>query len=110
MTSPAATPRSSASSSTPCSAGSDEPGPAETISVAPWLTEPPSLRNHLHPARAAARAHADRLVALQGLALGLQRGRDHQLGAVELRDVLVAARGHRRAQAAHEVEAAVVLV
>ena len=57
----------------------------------------------------AARAHADRLVALELLALGLQRRRDHQLGPVELGDVLVAAGGHRGAQAAHQVERAVVL-
>src|SRR3954469_23553205 len=58
----------------------------------------------------AARAHADRLVALELLALGLERRRDHDLRAVEGRDVLVAARGHGRAQAAHQVERAVVLV
>ena len=55
-------------------------------------------------------AHADRLVALELLALGLQRRGHHDLGAVEGRDVLVAAGGHRGAQAAHEVERAVVLV
>ena len=48
--------------------------------------------------RAAEAPIADLLVALEVLALGLQRGCDHQLGAVELRDVLVAARRHRRAQ------------
>ena len=37
-------------------------------------------------------------------------GRDHHLGAVERRDVLVAAGGHRGAQAADQVERAVVLV
>src|SRR3954449_7694523 len=58
----------------------------------------------------ATRAHPDLLRALQLLALGLQRRRDHQLRAVELRDVAVAARRHRRPQAAHEVERAVVLV
>src|SRR2546423_12852648 len=55
------------------------------------------------------RPHADALVALQGLALGLQRGRDHDLGAVELGEVLVAAGRHRGAQAPEEVEGAVVL-
>ena len=55
-------------------------------------------------------AHADRLVALELLALGLERRRDHHLGAVERGDVLVAAGGHRGAQAAHQVERAVVLV
>ena len=55
-------------------------------------------------------AHADRLVALQLLALALERRRDHHLRAVEGGDVLVAAGGHRGAQAAHQVERAVVLV
>src|SRR3954465_13875872 len=55
-------------------------------------------------------AHADRLVALELLALGLERRRDHDLRAVERGDVLVAAGGHRRAQRAHQVERAVVLV
>ena len=59
--------------------------------------------------RVAAGAHADRLVALERLALGLQRRGDHQLGPVELRDVLVAAGRHRGPQAAHQVERAVVL-
>src|SRR3954447_24830748 len=56
------------------------------------------------------RAHADRLVALELLALCLERGRDHDLRAVERGDVLVAAGGHGRAQRAHQVERAVVLV
>jgi len=55
-------------------------------------------------------AHADRLVALELLALRLQRRGDHHLGAVEGRDVLVAAGRHRGPQAAHQVEGAVVLV
>ena len=59
--------------------------------------------------RVAAGAHADRLVALERLALGLQRRGDHQLGPVELGDVLVAAGRHRGPQAAHQVERAVVL-
>src|ERR1700751_4510498 len=54
-------------------------------------------------------AHPDALVALERLALGLERGRDHDLRAVELGEVLVAARRHRRAQAAEQVERAVVL-
>ncbi len=54
--------------------------------------------------------HADLLVALELLALGLERRRDHHLGLVEGGDVLVAAGGHRGAQAAHQVEGAVVLV
>src|SRR4051794_26990921 len=55
-------------------------------------------------------AHADRLVALELLALRLERRRDHDLGAVKRGDVLVPARGHRCAQRSHEVERAVVLV
>src|SRR3954454_18898302 len=55
-------------------------------------------------------AHADRLIALELLALRLERRRDHDLRAVERGDVLVAAGGHRRAQRAHQVERAVVLV
>src|SRR4051812_31393766 len=55
-------------------------------------------------------AHADRLVALELLALRLQRRRDHDLCAVERGDVLVAAGGHRRAQRPHQVERPVVLV
>src|SRR5215217_3422855 len=90
-TSSCATARSSASSSTGCSAA----------------TGCRSICDKRH--RSAARRHADRLLALELLALRLQRRRDHQLGPVELRDVLVAARRHRRLQRAHEVERAVVL-
>src|SRR5438132_12189259 len=53
--------------------------------------------------------HTHALVALQGLALGLQGGRYYHLGAVELGKVLVAAGRHRGAQAAEQVERAVVL-
>src|SRR3954453_7235718 len=97
MTSSVATSRSSASSSTGWSAGSEEPAPSVSISVG----------NECHGS--AAGAHADALVALERLALRLQRGGDHELGPVELGDVLVATGGHRGAQAAHEVERAVVL-
>src|SRR6476646_7932579 len=55
------------------------------------------------------RPHADVLLALKLLALGLQSGGDHHLGAVERGNVLVAARRHRRAQRAEQVEGAVVL-
>src|SRR5215213_7907535 len=41
------------------------------------------------------RPHADVLVPLKLLALGLQSGGDHHLGAVERRNVLVSARRHR---------------
>src|SRR3954451_12039840 len=54
--------------------------------------------------------HPHVLLALELLALGLQRRGDHELRAVELRDVPVAAGRHRGAQPAHEVERAVVLV
>src|SRR5438270_5656582 len=55
------------------------------------------------------RAHAHTLLALQGLALRLQGGRHHHLGAVELGEILVTAGGHRGAQAAEQVEGPVVL-
>ena len=55
-------------------------------------------------------AHADPLLLLELLALRLERRRHHHLGLVERRDVLVATGGHRGAEAAHEVERAVVLV
>src|SRR5208282_2636576 len=48
------------------------------------------------------RAHAHTLVALQRLALCLERRRNHDLRAVELRQVLVAAGRHRRAQSAEQ--------
>src|SRR2546430_5080434 len=57
----------------------------------------------------AVRAHADVLLALELLALALERGRDHHLGPVEGRDVLVTAGRHRGAERAEEVEGAVVL-
>src|SRR5581483_3333072 len=59
--------------------------------------------------RRPAGAHPDPLVALELLALRLERGSDRELGAVELGDVPVAARRHRCAQRAHQVEGAVVL-
>src|SRR6478735_3982351 len=76
-TSSCATARSSASSSTGCSAATAEPCPAVRRSVCD--------KRH----RSAARRHPDLLLTLELLALGLQRRRDQQLGAVELRDVLV---------------------
>src|SRR5881394_931253 len=56
------------------------------------------------------RPHADVLVALQLLALGLQRGGHHDLSLLELLHRFVSAGGHRRPQRAEQVEAAVVLV
>src|SRR5450759_2005700 len=55
-------------------------------------------------------AHPDALRVLQHLALGLQRRSDHDLGLLERLQVLVSAGRHRGAQAAAEVEGAVVLV
>src|SRR5204862_2876412 len=60
--------------------------------------------------RAAVRAHADRLVALELLALGLERGGNHHLRPLEVADVLVAAGGHRGAERPDQVERAVVLL
>src|SRR5581483_3799087 len=54
-------------------------------------------------------AHADALLALKVLALGLERGGNRQLGPVELRDVPVPAGGHRGPQGTNQVEGAVVL-
>src|SRR6185437_1947124 len=54
--------------------------------------------------------HTDALGALQRLALGLQRGRDHDFGLLEFLDGLVTGGGHRRAQRTEQVERAVVLV
>src|SRR5919108_759637 len=97
-TSSCATARSSASSSTGCSATTPEPWPRVTRS---------SVCDKRH--RSALGCHADVLLALELLALGLQRRGHHQLGAVELGDVLVAAGRHRGLQGAHQVERAVVL-
>src|SRR5947207_8744150 len=54
--------------------------------------------------------HPDALRSLQRLSLGLQRGRDHHLGLLELLDGLVAGRGHRGAQSTEQVQRSVVLV
>src|SRR3954447_22674573 len=96
-TSSCAPARSSASSETGCSAATAEPCPAVCRSVCD--------KRH----RSAARRHPDLLLALELLALRLQRRCHQQLGPVELRDVLVAARRHRGLQRAHQVECAVVL-
>src|SRR5207245_11479501 len=50
------------------------------------------------------------LGALFGLALGFDGRGHHDLGLLELADVRVAGRGHRRAEGAEEVESSVVLV
>src|ERR687898_1380587 len=76
-------------------------GPA----AASVIRDPPP-RRHRGPAVG---AHAHGLLALELLALRLQRRRHHHLGAVEGGNVLVAAGRHRGAQSPHEVERAVVL-
>src|SRR3954466_791065 len=100
-----ATARSSASSSTGCSAATADPCPRETRSSPAGACVSVCDKRH----RSAARRHPDLLLTLELLALGLQRRRDQQLGAVELRDVLVSAGRHRGPQRAHEVERPVVL-
>ena len=47
--------------------------------------------------------HPDALGLLQHLALGLERGRHHDLGLLELLHGLIATGGHRRAQRTEEV-------
>src|SRR5581483_11365372 len=54
-------------------------------------------------------AHAHALLALEVLALGLERRRYRELRPVELGDVPIAAGGHRRAQRVYQVDRAVVL-
>src|SRR3712207_9278102 len=56
------------------------------------------------------RALADALGALLELALRVQRGRVHDLGLLELLDVLVAGGRHAHTQSAHKVQGPVVLV
>src|SRR5262245_1392175 len=55
-------------------------------------------------------AHPDALGGLVGLALGLDRRGDHELGLLELADRRVAGRRHRRRERTEQVERAVVLV
>src|SRR3954453_24109240 len=100
-----ATARSSASSSTGCSAATAEPCPRETRSSPAGACVSVCDKRH----RSAARRHPDLLLTLELLALGLQRRRDQHLGAVELRDVLVSAGRHRGPERAHQVERPVVL-
>ena len=101
-----------------------------SVAAARRLGRPPrvwtSCVRHYSPTSAGSRRHAVRLrdaaprprwrpcrspcSRWSCLPSRLERGRDHHLGPVEGRDVLVAAGGHRGAQAAHQVEGAVVLV
>src|ERR687893_2323930 len=53
--------------------------------------------------------HSDALGRLFGLALGRERGREHDLGLLELFYVLVAGGRHAGPKGAHEVERPVVL-
>src|SRR3712207_2414195 len=55
-------------------------------------------------------SHPDALGALLELALRVQRRRVHDLGLLELLDVLVAGGRHAHPESAHKVERAVVLV
>src|SRR5204863_2330321 len=55
-------------------------------------------------------AHADRLLALELLALRHQRRGNHHLRAVELRDVGIAGGGHRGPERPDQIEGAVVLL
>src|SRR5438477_7054099 len=55
-------------------------------------------------------AHPDALLRLVGLALGLDRRRDHELRLLELLDRLVPGRRHRGRERTEQVERAVVLV
>ena len=99
-----ATSRSSASSSTRLVGDGDAPDPCR-------LGRPRARRLRRAPTRAR-RARPCRPPGRAGAACPrvCSAGRDHQLRPVELGDVLVAAGRHRGAQAAHQVERAVVLV
>src|SRR3954454_13226914 len=99
-----------ASSSMSCGAATPLPWPRETTSLMALVAAVGRADRDGLGRRLAAGSHPDALLALEVLALGLQRRGDHQLRPVELGDVLVAAGGHRCAQAAHQVERAVVLV
>src|SRR5918992_5592024 len=72
------------------------------MSCAYW---PPKSRTRIK-----LRSHPDALGALLDLALGGERGRVHDLGLLELLDVLVAGGRHAHPQSAHEVQGTVVLV
>src|SRR5438270_11073552 len=84
-------------------------GGACAAGAAPHAARPASLVADTDRRGLAARAHPHALLTLELLALGLERRRDGQLGAVELGDVAVAAGRHRGAQRAHQVEGPVVL-
>src|SRR5215210_515540 len=69
-----------------------------------WAYCPPKSRTRIKLL-----AHPDALGRLLGLALGRERGSEHDLGLLELFYVLVAGRSHAGPQGAHEVERPVVL-
>src|SRR5688572_24251951 len=54
-------------------------------------------------------SHSYSLRLLERFTLGFDRRREHDLGLLELVDVLVAAGRHRRAERSHEVQRSVVL-
>src|SRR5918997_5562755 len=70
-----------------------------------WVYWPPKSRTRIKLP-----AHPDALGALLELALRFQRRRVHDLGLLELLDVLVAGSRHAHPQSAHEVQGAVVLM
>src|SRR5713226_7776150 len=73
-----------------------------------WVYCPPKSRMAiLLDTRTLARG-AELLRALEDLALGLDRGRDDQLGLLQLADVHGAHRAHAGADGPHEVERAVL--
>src|ERR1700754_4602402 len=90
-------------SSTACASAAGIPSAGTTCSVIRYGNS----RGNRGPS---IRAHANRLLVLELLALAHQRRRDHHLGPLEGADVLVAAGGHRGFQRPHQVEGAVVLL
>src|SRR3712207_5223926 len=81
-------------------------GPPGTSGVGSRYSSP----LHHSPLPSHPRALADALGALFELALGVQRGRVHDLGLLELLDVLVAGGRHAHPEGAHQVQGPVVLV
>src|SRR5665213_1129369 len=76
-------------------------GPRLGMTAIPRLTRSSGARCGSHP-------HPDALLTLLHLALGLDRGGDDHLGALEVLDVARAAHAHRALQRADQVHAAVV--
>src|SRR3954463_12209205 len=84
--------------------------PRSTTSTLSWWVSSAVTSAPVDARWCALAAHADALRALQRLALGLQRRRDHHLGLLELLHRLVAGGGHRGAERTEQVERAVVVV